>query len=286
MPPDTLVGSSGVLVVVGEREVLRLGIGTGRVRVEAQRDALEAILGTGAAVASRIPHVLGAGTSGLASWTLERRLTGSAARVPLAPELLRECVDFLVDLHSAGRELPGDDGLSAGAETIAAAAGRHAAEVRGLAGLLDEALAKLPRGFAHGDFWHGNLLVDAGRLTGVVDWAAAGAGRLPLLDLLHLRASEAREEAGETLGWAVMEELLPWSRSGGDDVSGAYCRRLGLDADRALLERLVGAYWLTGVARELGDFDRAKGPAEDPAWVAANVDRPLRALLDLSSSGA
>jgi len=284
IPADPIVGSSGVLVVVGEREVLRAGIGTGRVRVEAQRDALDAISAAGPrAVTAVMPQILAAGKSGLAAWTLERRLPGTALRA-FVPGLLDECVAFLVELHTAGRDVPGDDELGSSADVVAGTAGRQAERLRDLAALLVESLAGLPRGFAHGDFWHGNLLVEAGRLTGVVDWAAAGAGRLPLLDLMHLRASAARERAGESLGWAVVQELLPWSRSGGNDVSLAYCRRVGFDPDSTLLARLVGAYWLTGVARELRDFDRTKPPAEDAGWVTANVKRPLSALLDANVS--
>jgi aminoglycoside phosphotransferase (APT) family kinase protein len=118
----------------------------------------------------------------------------------------------------------------------------------------------------HGDFWRGNLLAENGRLSGVVDWSAAGTGRLPLLDLLNLLAS-AREP--KHFGRALVEYLLPWARTGGDELSRAYFERLGLEVGPEGLEALVVAYWLERSARELDSYgDRARRPI----WLLENIE--------------
>src|SRR5213592_4546958 len=63
---------------------------------------------------------------------------------------------------------------------------RRAESLRSIGRRVAEVVAVLPHGFAHGDFFTRNLLVDGSRIVGVVDWDAAGPGRPPLLDFLHL----------------------------------------------------------------------------------------------------
>lgn len=67
--------------------------------------------------------------------------------------------------------------------------------------LLDAALARLElvdsrlsglsccRTAVHGDFWFGNVLVEQGRVTGVVDWEGASTGDWPLRDLARFAIS-------------------------------------------------------------------------------------------------
>ena len=76
-------------------------------------------------------------------------------------------------------------------------------------------------------------------------------------------------------GRALVEYLLPWARGGGDDLSRAYCERLGLDVGSQRLEALAFAYWLDRAARELETYgDRARRPV----WLYENVERVTRAL--------
>ena len=67
--------------------------------------------------------------------------------------------------------------------------------------LLDEAVARIEvadrrfgglrcrRSAVHGDFWFGNVLVDDGRVTGVVDWEASSTADCPLRDLARFAIS-------------------------------------------------------------------------------------------------
>jgi aminoglycoside phosphotransferase (APT) family kinase protein len=135
----------------------------------------------------------------------------------------------------------------------------------------------LPRGFAHGDFFRGNVLVDGGRLAGVVDWDAAGPGRLPFLDLLHLRHMSKHLPADRDWGLTVVRGLLPWARAGGDELTRGFCRRLGVEPSPALLEALAVAYWLERLGYQLSTYaDRT----ERRVWLERNVDEVLRAIAE------
>jgi Phosphotransferase enzyme family len=50
---------------------------------------------------------------------------------------------------------------------------------------------QVPRTAVHGDFWFGNLLVDAGEVRGVVDWEAATMAGAPVRDLARFALSYA-----------------------------------------------------------------------------------------------
>ena len=63
----------------------------------------------------------------------------------------------------------------------------------------------------------------------MVDWDAAGPGRLPLIDLLHLRHMNEHRPADLDWGPTLVEHLLPWARAGGDDPARDYCRRVGIE---------------------------------------------------------
>lgn len=122
-----------------------------------------------------------AGRYGLAEWSLEGRLPGVKARRPVRGRLLTECLDFLTALHLARTSAPRRGAFVEQADLVASVCvPAEARAVRALADNLDMMLADAPRGFAHGDFFYGNLLVEGTSLTGVADWDAAGPGRLPL----------------------------------------------------------------------------------------------------------
>jgi aminoglycoside 2''-phosphotransferase len=76
----------------------------------------------------------------------------------------------------------------------------------------DERLRRFTPAFRHGDLWYGNLLVDDGHVTGIIDWEDAALGD-PALDLANqLGADEhffqATLAAYRTAGgrWGVDEE--------------------------------------------------------------------------------
>lgn len=270
----------GLVIALADECVIRIAIGPGRQKIELQQTALELLISTRPppVVAQRVPRVLAAGRLGLSDWSAEERLPGTSPP-ELGPELLTDCIDFLVALHGVG----GGPGtlLLEDAEVVAAFCRReHRDAVLELGHELDAELGHLPRGFGHGDFWTHNLLVAGNRLKGVIDWDSATPARLPLLDLLHLRLSAQRERTREYLGAALVRHQLPWAEAGGDGVVDSYCRRLGLKVDGELLRWIVLAYWLDRVAFELRLFpDRA----ERPVWMHNNVLLVLDALRNRES---
>jgi aminoglycoside phosphotransferase (APT) family kinase protein len=269
--------SAGRLVTVFDDAVLRVAIGPAHRMMESQRQALEQLRVSGSSpfVHARVPWPLAGGRLGLAHWSLERRLSGSPHGQSLGEALLEDCLQFVVELHQA-REGPGasPESLVHGAEVVAALDGAEGGAIVSLASTVEELLAGVPRGFAHGDFWNENLLTRGGRLLGVVDWDWAGAGRLPLLDLLHLTISARRLRTRAYLGDAIVSDALPWARRGGDELVHRYCQRIGFEVNPELLEALVVAYWIVQISRELETYsDRPSRPL----WIKGNI-APLAAL--------
>jgi hypothetical protein len=272
---ETPTVRAGLVATMTNGGLLRVAVGPARRQVEEQLKALEALRagGAGLAVSDRVPWPLADGRSGLADWSLERRLPGARPE-RLGDELLGQCVEFLAVLHAAGgTELVRS--LSACAEEVAAFRPPPEAEaLRELGARLDSALGEVPLGFGHGDFFLGNLLVEGERLTGVIDWDAGGPGRLPLLDLIHLLHLAQYPLADEDWGPALVRHLLPWARSGGDDVTRDYCTRIGLSLDLRRLEAFALAYWLDRLAYQLRTHRQRR---TEPRWLARNVDVVLHA---------
>jgi hypothetical protein len=266
----------GMLIVPADDAILRVAVGPARAEAATEREVLEALHAArpDPVVAERVPWPVAHGRTGLADWLVERRLRGEHVAPGLDGPLLSGCVDFLVGLHAARRARPEQWSPVPDAEIAARfvppAAGVALVEI---ARSISDEVAVVPCGFAHGDFWSGNLLVETGRLTGVVDWDAAAAARPALLDLIHLRLVDAARPTALSWGAAVVERLLPWGRSGGDDVSAEYCRRIGFEPTAEQLRALAIAYWLHRVAYQLGHYaDRSS------RWIAGNVELVLQNL--------
>jgi hypothetical protein len=267
-----LVTGGGSLVLFAPHHVVRVAVGPARQALSNHRAPLAELHARRppSLVARRLPRPLAHGHGGLGSWALEDRLPGAAP--PAVDETLRaQCVEFLVSLHGCGGGSPAVP-LTDAADVIQALGGESRAGLTELAARLDDDLAALPRGFAHGDFWRKNLLVEHERLVGVVDWEHAGAGRLPLLDLLQLASAELGE--GRSVTSVVVGDLLGWARAGGDATARAYCSRLGFEASPPVLERLVLAFWLDRIGRQLAKCGDVGGT---PRWVGDNVDPVLLA---------
>jgi aminoglycoside phosphotransferase (APT) family kinase protein len=212
----------------------------------------------------------------LGDWSLEERLPGSTAPSALPPELLEESIDFLVTLGRQGDNSTPTSSSAADADVIARTrVGGQAEALRQLGSRVETLLAAVPRVFAHGDFWSRNLLVERGRLSGVVDWDHGGPGRLPFLDLFQLQLNMIRAGTHQFLGPALVDHLLPWAQSGGDEYSRAYASRIGFEVGTRELETLVLAFWLDRVGHEISSFaDRV----ERPVWMHQNVDIVLDAI--------
>lgn len=266
---------SGLVAAMTDKGLIRIAVGPSRRQLEGQSRALELLRATGpeAPVAERAPWVLASGKSGLAEWSLERRLAGSRPTT-LTDRLRAQCLDFLVALHAAGGSdtalLPSKD-----AENIAVFRPERRAALTAVGSRLDAALAGVPRGFGHGDFFLGNLLTEGDHLSGVVDWDAGGPGRLPLLDLIHLQHLAQYSLADEDWGPSLVRHLFPWAQSGGDEAARTYCGRIGLEPRSGLLENLAAAYWLDRTAYTLRTHRQRR---TEPRWLARNVDHVLEAV--------
>jgi aminoglycoside phosphotransferase (APT) family kinase protein len=270
----------GLLVMPAETAFLRLAIGPASLQLDRQFEILTRLQSAAvpSSVLDRIPWPHGRGRRNLVDWSVERRLPGRTPRPQLGPALVADCVSFLVDLHSstAAAAPAAPNGVVSNAEVVAAACPQEEAEL--LARLAERAegrLADFPRGFGHGDFYRGNLLVEDGRLVGVVDWDTATPDSLPYLDLFHLRVFSEHRPADHRWGAVVTEYLLPLAQSGGDDVIRDYGRRIGVEPSPAELEALVIAYWLDRLAYQLATVaDRLVRER----WLKENVHRAVRVL--------
>ena len=267
---------AGLVTAMTDRGLLRVAIGPARRQVETQSRALDTLRGANLSttVADRVPWVTASGKAGLADWSLERRLPGRRPRGALTDDLRGQCVDFLVELHGvSGTAVPASS--ASDARMIAEVRPGAEEELVALGGRLDETLAGLPRGFGHGDFFLGNLLVDGDRLTGVVDWDSGGPGRLPLLDLFHLLHLAQYPLGDEDWGQSLVRHLFPSARAGGGATVREYCTRVGVEPDGRLLEALAVAYWLDRAAYILQTHRQRRTEAR---WLARNVDEVLRSF--------
>jgi aminoglycoside phosphotransferase (APT) family kinase protein len=261
---------AGTLVALGDEGVLRLAVGPGERQIDAQDRALADLAAASSAdvIAARTPDILASGRSGLARWTLESRVPGRPSPHDLADPVLADCLDFLVSLHSIGGNGQKESLVPQAALVGELLGSGEAGRLLDAAETADAELADVRRGFGHGDFCTSNLLVEGERLSGVVDWDAGGHGRLPLLDLFHLRLLAETRAAPYQWGAAVTSYLLPLAATGGDAVVERYCRTLELEVSRSQLQQLAFAYWLQRVAYQLGMYvDRSR----DRTWLRRNV---------------
>lgn len=262
-PGVGVLGAGGVVLVIGDRHVVRVAGGGAVGHLRHQEAALESLRRSDLTEDMELtPRILARGEAGLCRWTVERRLPGAPPH-ELSDRVFEECVDFLVALHAAGSSRgSAQSGPAADAATISRACpDALGSALRELGTETGRRLDGVPRGFAHGDFWAGNLLVRNGGLTGVVDWAGGGDGRLPCLDLMHLWLNGSAGVRPEDLTRAVIHRLLPWAREGSDPRLRSYCAGLGLTTDGAVLEALALAYWFERMALEAvaPGYDRSEG---------------------------
>ena len=265
---------AGLVVAATGDSLLRVAIGPTRAEIDNGFAALDALRSAGppADIVDMVPWPKGRGRIGVADWSLEDLLPGWKPRRELSDGLFEECLYFLIALGRLRSEAAAS--LPELAQAIADVCRPEDARRLGvLAEQLEERLGDVPRCFAHGDFFAGNLLQIDGYLTGIVDWDAAGPGRLPLLDLLHLELTRSGHYADADWGRLLLERLLPIARRGGDHAWRRYCGDVGVNAEPKILEALVYAYWLDHAAYQL----RAHPVRRlQPAWIEGNVELVLR----------
>jgi aminoglycoside phosphotransferase (APT) family kinase protein len=220
------------LDVGGRDAVLRLPTaGSGTQAILTQRAALEAVAGRVPAPAV-LWHDDGDANPFGRPFLVMERLGGDvpvgwhALPEPERSRLAEQAVDVLAALHAVDPAPVARDGANA---TDLAFYQRRLARYEPLPPVLRGALwwlerhapAPAARVFVHGDFRMGNLLVDDGRIAGVLDWEMAGAGDA-LADLAWCFVAvwepagvdEARlaQRYAEAIGRPVDEQLLRWQR--------------------------------------------------------------------------
>lgn len=123
-------------------------------------------------------------------------------------------------------------------------------------------------GLVHGDLWPGNVLLQRGSVSGVIDWDQSACHDAALHDVLHLTVYPLTKELGVDLGLVIREaltdrttkgELAELLRARGIEDD---CRDVGMSYRNALIW-----YWLRHVAR----MSREPGHANNPRWVSRNV---------------
>jgi hypothetical protein len=129
-----------------------------------------------------VPVVDRVGRTGDVSWSAESLMPGDTPR-GLTPKLFTEVASFALSLpRGAGPPTAFGEDVRA----LAARLPRHAVALHELFERHDARLSQLPSVLRHGDLWTGNLLVERGRLSGVVDWDAWHPAAVPGTDLLHI----------------------------------------------------------------------------------------------------
>lgn len=132
----------------------------------------------------------------------------------------------------------------------------------------------LPFGWIHGDYWPGNMLVQPGGLSGIIDWDRAMPNQLPLLDILHLLAYVRKMQQRTELGEEIVNYLLPAAfeqpeRALIDETLTYY----GLPKDAEFWRAASYLYWLRFAAANLARYPRLQ---TDTFWLSKNVINVLK----------
>ena len=264
-------GAGGTVLVrarmaSGARGLLRVTRAGASGDPAALADTLERLAIAGVPLA---PRPLGRGVVAGASWMAEKLLPGHRPGL-LTPDLVHQAALACgrLPISDAVPTAPVEDLLGA-----AAVLPRYAADLRRLADRLRSRLDGIPAVLRHGDLWAGNLLVDRGRLTGIVDWDAAHSSGVPGADLVQLVATDVRRRRRLPLGQAML--ALPWRASTFTAATAEYWWALDIAPHRALLDVAGIAWWASEIHHTLVRFPQRR---TDERWVAENVAAVLEGL--------
>ncbi len=257
------IGSGGTLLtrvrVDGESVVLRVAV---------QGSAGDPDSGVAALLTLRhpaVPQLLGSGVLAGASWTAEQLLPGHRP-VGLTKQLLSDVATFCAGLPRDGQRASAARDLASIGQVLP----RFTQHLDDVAARVAPPLLALPSVARHGDLWSGNLLANAGRLSGVIDWDAWAAGAVPGTDLLHLVTTEHRLAGSRALGDVFLDR--PWRRPGFTAVAADYWDALGVRPESEVLDAVGVAWWAAQVG---ADLRRSPHLAHDVSWTRANVDQVL-----------
>ena len=273
-------GSPALLKATGTRQ--------GRLQLERQVDVLAALhaderLGRWARL---VPHTLGVGDVNGLHFVLESRLPGADPRAASAADRARVtplALEVIAELQARTGTVAPVDEATVG-QWVRRPAGHVRAVVRAdhrlaldrLETDLAAALAgrNVARSWVHGDFNRTNVLLDGGRISGIVDWCEAEPDGLVGADAITLLVSE-RMLDGVELGHVLLRWLDDPGRVA-DVVTGMQRDRGG---DQLGIRTMLLLSWLRHVAANLADSTRY---AANPVWMHRNVRAVLQGI---SASG-
>jgi aminoglycoside phosphotransferase (APT) family kinase protein len=269
-------GSPALLKATGSRQ--------GRLQLERQVHVLAALhddprLGPWAQL---VPRTLGAGDVDGLHFVLESRLPGADFR--RLPEAERDRViplalETIADLYARTRTVAPLDSATVdrwvrepAAQVRAVVRGTHRDALDALQAQLVDGLSgrAVARCWAHGDYNQTNVLVDRGRVTGIVDWTEAEPDGLVGADAVTLLAFE-RILGGTELG-PVMLEWLADPSPVADVVATMQRAGAGEELDVRTMLLLT---WLRHVGGNLAHSTRY---AANPIWMHRNVRMVLAGL--------
>ncbi|MGH8930437.1 MAG: hypothetical protein ACRDZO_07335 [Egibacteraceae bacterium] len=215
------------------------------------------------------PRLLSAGETAGIAWTAESLMPGARPR-RVSPSLARDAAIFCATLPATEGTptAPAED-----LETLAALLPDRAPTLRRITGDMRRALLPVPAVMRHGDLWAGNLLVEHGKLSGVVDWDAAHPLAMPGTDLLQLIATDRRRRRRLPLGTVWLQR--PWRWPQFTTATRHYWAHVGVRSTDDLGELLAIAWWAGEIA---GTLRRLPHRATDDPWLSANVDPVIAAL--------
>lgn len=255
-------GTAGGGLAFGRRRgldvLLRVARAGDRADPRHAADAMSALAGV-----DLVPDLHGLGVHADVSWTLESVLQGARPQ-RLQPQLVDAVARFCLALpHSDGSSMSFDDDLAA----IGVVWPQSTSSLERWAARYRPPLAALPSVLRHGDLWAGNLLVDRGRLTGVVDWDHWHPRGVVGADLVHLLALDRAVRTDASFG-ALYEGL----QREGLEVLDRHLESAGISPGVNTTEAVVAAWWAGAVA---GTLTRLPHLADDLAWRAGAMDRVL-----------
>ena len=161
---------------------------------------------------------------------------------------------------------------------LAAGQGRYDNGLNQLADMLNEALIgrSLTTSVVHGDFWPGNVLVEATdvgtELSGIVDWENAKRVGLPDADVVHWWLSEQPVELGSAVRHALTDPA--WAER---ELSGL---PVSLSNPQLAVGPLVLLTWLWHCSAGIARVSRHR---VSRVWLSRNV-WPILDLVDRPTS--
>lgn len=214
-----------------------------------------------------IPRVLARGAVASTAYVVESEVPGSRPR-RLSDEVITDVAAWLA-LLPVGEGPP----LSAGEdlEALAVAVPERAAELLELLDRMKPHLDKLPAVVGHRDLWGGNVFVNGGRFSGVIDWDAAHLYAVPGADLLHLFVSQTRERSKAQIGEIWLTRF--WRSESFVSATAGYWRSLGHAPTQIQQDVIAVAWWAGWLRQAVTRHERLLG---DEPWLAANMSNVLR----------